>query len=78
MNNHDLKPCPFCGGDAVTNEGGSSTYGRFWWTVGCVDCDIFMSDPEVWDPHRPGMLDPAYPPQFCFDQWNTRAQEATA
>lgn len=73
MNTHELKPCPFCGGEASTNDGGNSVYGRFWWRVGCIECGIWMADPEVWEPNGTGKLDPDYPPQFCFDQWNTRA-----
>ena len=72
---NDLKPCPFCGGSPSTNEGGNSTYGRFWWRVGCEPCDISLSDREVWDSNRPGMLEPKYPPKECFERWNMRAAQ---
>ena len=73
MMEHELKPCPFCGGEAKTNEGGNSVYGRFWWRVGCPDCDVIFYDKERWSQTDPGMLDPAYPPKHCFDDWNRRA-----
>lgn len=69
-----LKPCPFCGGEAKHNGGGCSVFGRMWWTVGCEDCDVWMSDPEVWDKTRPGMLDPLFPPKICFTKWNRRVE----
>ena len=67
-----LKPCPFCGGEASHNGGGGSSYGRFWWIVGCKTCDIWVSDPEIWDKKNPGMLDPAYPAKWCIAAWNRR------
>ena len=67
-----LKPCPFCGGEAIHNNGGDSVYGRLWWSVGCEACDIFISDKEVWDKSAPGMLDPMVPPKSCFSAWSTR------
>jgi len=72
----DLKPCPFCGSEASHNDGGGSVFGRFWWTVGCKTCDVWLSDKEVWSQTDHGMLDPAYPPKHCFAAWNTRALPA--
>ena len=68
----ELLPCPFCGGEASHNGGGGSRYGRFWWIVGCKTCDIWVSDPEIWDKKNPGMLDPAYPAKWCLAAWNRR------
>jgi hypothetical protein len=68
----ELKPCPFCGGEAQS-DGENSTYGRSWWTVWCNACEVELRDREVWDKARPGMLDPAYPAGECLDRWNTRA-----
>ena len=68
----ELLPCPLCGGEASHNGGGGSCFGRFWWTVGCKTCDIWVSDPEVWDKKNPGMLDPAYPAKWCIAAWNRR------
>ena len=74
----ELKPCPFCGGKAKHNNGGNSTFGRFWWAVWCDTCQVEMRDLEVWDqsPERLGMLHPDYPPKECFTRWNTRAEIA--
>lgn len=69
----DLKHCPFCGGAASHNGGGGSVFGRFWWTVGCKTCDIWISDQEVWSQTAHGILDPAYPAKHCFTLWNNRA-----
>mgnify|MGYP000063516732 CR=1 FL=1 len=68
----ELLPCPFCGGEASHNGGGGSCFGRFWWIVGCKTCDIWVSDPEIWDKKNPGMLDPAYPAKWCIAAWNRR------
>lgn len=74
----DLLPCPFCGGEAEHNDGGNSVFGRFWWAVWCNTCQIEMRDRERWDGNRPGMLDPAFPPQESFARWNRRAPQAPA
>lgn len=74
----ELKPCPFCGGEASHNDGGNSVYGRYWWVVGCKNCDVTFADQEVWSKTDPGMLDPAYPPKHCFIAWNTRAEKVDA
>ena len=66
----ELKPCPLCGGPAHHNDGGNSRYGRFWWAVGCHDCEVYLSDREVFV--AGGQLDPAYPPKECFTRWNSR------
>lgn len=68
-----LKPCPFCGGDAKHNDGGNSTYGRFWWAVWCDECEIEVRDRERWHPfdsENAGKL--ALPAKECFERWNRR------
>lgn len=70
----ELKPCPFCGGEARHNDGGNSVYGRLWWSVWCSSCDIEMNDREVWSKTDHGMLDPGYPPKECLNRWNRRAE----
>lgn len=71
----EIKPCPFCGGEAHHNDGGNSVYGRFWWAVWCDACQFEMRDQEVWSKTDPGMLDPSYPPGHCITAWNRRAGE---
>lgn len=66
----ELKPCPFCGGPAIHNDGGNSTYGRLWWAVGCEECLVEIRDRELWA--EGAKLDPAYPPKECFTRWNAR------
>lgn len=75
MSKHNLKPCPFCGGEPRDNEGGNSVYGRFWWAVWCDECQIEMRDREVWSKTDHGRLDPDFPAQECFKRWNQRATE---
>lgn len=68
----ELKPCPFCGGEAKHNDGGNSVFGRLWWAVGCVECDVVFRDREVWkDEGDRHVL--ALPPKECFERWNVRA-----
>lgn len=71
----ELKPCPFCGGEAKHNEGGNSVYGRFWWSVGCSSCGVVMHDREVWKKDGSCILDENYPPKECMNRWNTRAEQ---
>ena len=73
MTNAELKPCPFCGGEASHNDGGNSVYGRLWWSVWCNMCQFEVRDREVWDPVKKGYLDASHPPKECFTTWNTRA-----
>lgn len=70
----ELKPCPFCGGAAQDNDGGNSIYGRFWWSVGCVDCEVVLHDREEWhDRSGPKAGRLKYEAKECFDRWNRRS-----
>ena len=68
-----LEPCPFCGGPAKLYEvhgEGYSTYGRFWYSVGCVPCDAIIIDREEWDAN----FHLVHPPMECVERWNARAK----
>lgn len=73
-----LEPCPFCGGEAKSDSGSITSYGRYWWTVWCPTCEIQVSDRQFWLGDGSGLLDPAYPPRECFARWNRRASSLTA
>ena len=60
----ELKPCPFCGGEADCNNAGFLKNGKPMWAVECVNCGMvtafFYTDSEaieVWnkrtEPERP-------------------------
>lgn len=75
----DLKPCPFCGGEAKHNDGGNSVYGRLWWAVWCEECQIEMRDKEVWHEWSgPDAGKLKSQPMECFESWNRRASDANA
>lgn len=68
----EMAPCPHCGGPASLTERhgeGYSVYGRFWYSVGCEACDIWMDDREEWDKDFRLTL----PPLECVERWNARA-----
>ena len=44
MNDKNLKPCPFCGGQAVFVP--LSTCSGY---IACVDCNIAIKNGETWD-----------------------------
>lgn len=79
MSQIELKPCPFCGGPAKHNNGGNSVYGRFWWAVGCSDCDVVFNDREEWHEFNgplSGQL--KFEAKECFARWNARTPENEA
>jgi len=67
-----MEPCPFCGDPALLGERhgeGYSVYGRFWYSVGCPSCDVWMDDREEWDADMRLTL----PPLEAVTRWNKRA-----
>lgn len=69
----ELKPCPFCGGEASHNDGGNSVYGRLWWAVWCAPCGIEIRDEEVWHEWSgPDAGKLKGQPKECVDKWNNR------
>ena len=67
MNRPHIEPCPFCGGRADFGCG-NSCYGRFWYSVGCDACDVWLSDREEWDENGKLKL----PELECVVRWNKR------
>lgn len=72
MENEELKPCPFCGGDAEIDTSQSFRHHQNGQlldqvSVYCVDCSANIS----W---YPGDLDlDRYETiEFCIEAWNTR------
>lgn len=59
MSTLKLKPCPFCGGEAVTEN----HHNRYtdWWEVKCTDCSTAMNERyeyefeavEAWNTRKP-------------------------
>lgn len=39
---NELKPCPFCGGEAWISQKWSCDSEKYWYQVGCTLCDIGM------------------------------------
>ena len=59
QNKETLKPCPFCGGEAMlTNQLAADQYGHKLWNVICVKCD--NGTMGYWDK------------KHVVDKWNTR------
>lgn len=58
----ELKPCPFCGGEATTNERHKDLQGKYY-LVGCRDCNLDMFTPEDWNTRH---LDTIQPPDAAL------------
>ena len=63
----ELKPCPFCGGDAEYYTDNGPTGEVYGW-VGCNQCDAMSCHIDV----RSMQPEEAHP----IDAWNTRAEQA--
>lgn len=59
----ELKPCPFCGGEAACIEDGSHSTA---WEIGCYNGQC-AAEPSVWEPRK----------EVAITAWNTRANLAT-
>jgi len=64
----EAKQCPFCGGNPVVECSGS-VYGRFWYSVGCNTCDVWMRDRERWEDDKLTL-----PEGECINRWNKRRE----
>lgn len=64
----DLKPCPFCGGEAYTRtrkDEDLATHNIVDWNfVGCMNCDVSFEIPDGYDCGT------------ATEQWNTRSYDA--
>jgi hypothetical protein len=51
LNDNDLKPCPFCGGEANVSEGtmGGGETLRPWWYIECDKCSATCESVEAWN-----------------------------
>lgn len=47
----DLKPCPFCGGDASPNLGSQGD--EPWWYIACDKCAATCESVEEWNMRQP-------------------------
>lgn len=68
----ELKPCPFCGGEASDRESsylghGLHTNGPSWRIVGCFECGIVFSERDAVG--VPVILRRGWPAKM----WNTRS-----
>lgn len=71
-----LEPCPFCGGEAKLSNPSSTTYGRFFYSVGCPKCpDVEMFDRDEFHHTEDGKYLLKYPEMECVDRWNTRVSQ---
>lgn len=49
LNDGDLKPCPFCGGEPDVSEGTQGPELRSWWYVECISCGASVDSVEGWN-----------------------------
>ena len=56
----DLKPCPFCGGEAdLSNDACQDSNGGKLWSVECPKCGVFVSEKDknvvlqIWNTRKP-------------------------
>ena len=62
MSNAELKPCPFCGGEAKVYETNMGIdFCSSWWNVECNDCEAMM---EGFGSEK-----------IAIRVWNTRAEQ---
>ena len=63
----ELKPCPFCGGEASTSHGSNITGGKYFF-VSCEACNCRTSDFYEW------YFGGAYERE-AIEAWNRRVSE---
>lgn len=55
--NNELKPCPFCGGEADLNNVSVKLGEQWLWSIECVECGVFIDREEK---------------DYVIKAWNTR------
>ena len=55
--NDELKPCPFCGGEADLNNVSVKLGEQWLWSIECVECGVFIDREEK---------------DYVIKAWNTR------
>lgn len=63
----ELKPCPFCGGNAYLNCYKGTNY---WWEVSCTLCGASVSSPKIFFPYNKEARNEA------IKKWNRRVTDA--
>lgn len=86
MGSKKIKPCPFCGGEAIAKYHKTKTIitplgneapipeGRGYWTIGCKTYDCIMYYNEFKNEPRLIFCDGSK--KFMIDRWNRRAEQA--
>lgn len=62
MNNKELKPCPFCGGDAEIHKCQSGDNDSIYYRVACANEKCSMGNPDAWYENKIELV----------KDWNTR------
>ena len=52
LKDDDLKPCPFCGGEAEVSKG-SKANDQPWWYIECGTCAAMCDSVEDWNKRTP-------------------------
>ena len=71
----ELKPCPFCGGEAYLKLV-SKSYGDHYgatFAIGCADCRYQFKEESRWAISRGEMMIITDGYEKCIERWNRRA-----
>ena len=63
-NGDDLKPCPFCGGEAEVTDEDSYGFSDGDWFVCCTECHTYLGFDSQYET-----------PQEAIEAWNARVDE---
>jgi len=63
----DLKPCPFCGGEADVSKGSKGPDSLPWWYVECGNCAAMCDSVEDWNKRTaPAEVQTTYHPEIII------------